>query len=106
MSLLKDSSAMDPASASAASTSLGQVPSAGASSRGRQGWHRALRHRSFVLGAVLTMLMLGMAAISLVWTPWSPYEVDLAAKLQPLERPKKIAETFRSFKQVSNALPT
>lgn len=83
MSLLKDSSAMDPASASAASTSLGQVPSAGASSRGRQGWHRALRHRSFVLGAVLTMLMLGMAAISLVWTPWSPYEVDLAAKLQP-----------------------
>lgn len=83
MSLLKDSSAMDPASASAASTSLGQVPSAGAGPRGRQGWHRALRHRSFVLGAVLTMLMLGMAAISLVWTPWSPYEVDLAAKLQP-----------------------
>ena len=38
---------------------------------------------SFVLGAMLTMLMLGMAAISLVWTPWSPYEVDLAAKLQP-----------------------
>ena len=41
MSLLKDSSAMDPTSASAASTSLGQVPSAGASPRGRQGWHRA-----------------------------------------------------------------
>ena len=82
MSLLKDSSAVAPASASAASAG-GQVPSAGAGPRGQQGWHRALRHRSFVLGAVLTMLMLGMAAISLVWTPWSPYEVDLAAKLQP-----------------------
>ena len=60
MGMLIDSPALAPASAS---TSLGQVPSAGASSRGRQGWHRALRHRSFVLGAVLTMLMLGMAAM-------------------------------------------
>ena len=43
---------------------------------------RALRHRSFVLGAVLTLFMLGTAALSLVWTPWSPYEVDMASKLQ------------------------
>jgi peptide/nickel transport system permease protein len=41
-----------------------------------------LRHRSFVLGAVLTLFMLGVATLSLVWTPWSPYEVDMASKLQ------------------------
>lgn len=43
---------------------------------------RALHHRSFVIGAVLTLLLLGAAALSLVWTPWSPYEIDMAAKLQ------------------------
>lgn len=46
-------------------------------------WHRALRHRSFVIGAVLSLLLILAAALSLVWTPWSPYEMDLAAKLQP-----------------------
>ena len=44
--------------------------------------HRALRHRSFVIGAVLSLLLLLAAALSLVWTPWSPYEMDLASKLQ------------------------
>ena len=49
-----------------------------------QGWlHRALGHRSFVAGAVLVTLLLAAAALSLVWTPWSPYEMDLPAKLQP-----------------------
>jgi len=43
--------------------------------------HRALRHRSFVIGAVLSLLLLATAALSLVWTPWSPYEMDLANKL-------------------------
>ena len=43
---------------------------------------RALTHRCFVIGAVLTLLLLGAAALSLVWTPWSPYEIDMAAKLQ------------------------
>ena len=43
---------------------------------------RALRHRSFVIGAVLSLLLVATAALSLVWTPWSPYEMDLAAKLQ------------------------
>ncbi|MFI8614981.1 ABC transporter permease [Acidovorax sp. NPDC077693] len=48
------------------------------------GWlHRALRHRSFVIGAVLSLLLLLAAALSLAWTPWSPYEMDLASKLQP-----------------------
>ena len=46
------------------------------------GWlHRALRHRSFVIGAVLSLLLILAAALSLVWTPWSPYEMDLANKL-------------------------
>ncbi|MDM0039960.1 ABC transporter permease [Variovorax sp. J22G21] len=46
-------------------------------------WRRALQHRSFVLGGVLTLLLLVAAAVSLVWTPWSPYEMDLPSKLQP-----------------------
>lgn len=45
-------------------------------------WHRALGHRSFVIGGVLSLLLLLTATLSLVWTPWSPYEMDLAAKLQ------------------------
>ena len=43
---------------------------------------RALAHRSFFLGAVLTCLLVFSATLSLVWTPWSPYEIDMAAKLQ------------------------
>ena len=44
---------------------------------------RALGHRSFVAGAVLVALLLAAAALSLAWTPWSPYEMDLPSKLQP-----------------------
>ena len=43
---------------------------------------RALRHRSFALGGVLTLLLLAAAMLSLVWTPWSPYEIDLSMKLK------------------------
>ena len=45
-------------------------------------WQRALGHRSFVIGGVLTLLLVAAAALSYVWTPWSPYEMDMAAKLQ------------------------
>ena len=46
------------------------------------GWlHRALRHRSFVIGAVLSALLILAALLSFVWTPWSPYEMNLANKL-------------------------
>jgi len=59
---------------SSPTTSAGTIP---------PGWlHRALRHRSFVIGAVLSLLLILAAALSLVWTPWSPYEMDLAIKLQ------------------------
>lgn len=43
---------------------------------------RALSHRSFAIGAALTFLLLATALLSLVWTPWSPYEIDVPNKLQ------------------------
>jgi peptide/nickel transport system permease protein len=46
-------------------------------------WRRALRHRSFVTGGALSLMVLGAALLSLVWTPWSAYEIDVAAKLRP-----------------------
>ena len=45
-------------------------------------WRRALRHPSFALGALLVLLLLGAAGMSFVWTPWSPYAMNLADKLQ------------------------
>jgi peptide/nickel transport system permease protein len=56
----------------------------GAAARKAPGfWRRALRHRSFAIGAALTLALLLAAAVSLLWTPWSPYDVNMAAKLQP-----------------------
>jgi peptide/nickel transport system permease protein len=43
---------------------------------------RAAGHPSFVIGGVLTLLLIGAALLSLVWTPWSPYEMNLPGKLQ------------------------
>ena len=45
-------------------------------------WPRALRHRSFMIGGVLSLLLLLAASLSFVWTPWSPYDMDMANKLQ------------------------
>lgn len=45
-------------------------------------WLRALRHRSFTLGALLSLLVVVAALLSSVWTPWPAYEIDLAVKLQ------------------------
>ncbi|MES3004386.1 MAG: ABC transporter permease [Pseudomonadota bacterium] len=44
---------------------------------------RALGHRSFVIGAVLSALLVIAALLSFVWTPHSPYEVDMPSKLLP-----------------------
>jgi peptide/nickel transport system permease protein len=46
-------------------------------------WKRALAHRSFAIGAVLTLALALAALLSLVWTPRDPYEIDMAAKLLP-----------------------
>ncbi|MEI6029071.1 MAG: ABC transporter permease [Betaproteobacteria bacterium] len=46
-------------------------------------WHRALRHKSFVAGGLLTTLLAAMALLSLVWTPYPVAEIDIPSKLQP-----------------------
>jgi peptide/nickel transport system permease protein len=50
---------------------------------GRGFWKRALRHHSFVLGALLTLLLAAAAALSLLWTPHNPYDVNMGLKLLP-----------------------
>ena len=42
----------------------------------------ALRHPSLVLGALLSSLLVAAALLSLFWTPWPVFDVDLALKLQ------------------------
>ncbi len=44
-------------------------------------WSRARRHPSFVLGGLMTLLFIGSAALSLVWTPWPATEIDVPNKL-------------------------
>jgi peptide/nickel transport system permease protein len=51
--------------------------------QGRGFWQRARRHPSFMIGLVLSILLVLAAAVSLVWTPHNPYEVDMALKLRP-----------------------
>jgi peptide/nickel transport system permease protein len=46
-------------------------------------WKRAARHPSFVIGALLSLLLALAAALSLLWTPHNPYDVDMASKLLP-----------------------
>ena len=46
-------------------------------------WQRALRHKSFAVGGVLTAVMADMAALSLLWTPYPVAEIDIPNKLQP-----------------------
>jgi peptide/nickel transport system permease protein len=43
---------------------------------------RALRHRAFVIGGVLSILLLLAAGLSYLWTPWPPNDMDMASKLQ------------------------
>ena len=44
---------------------------------------RGLHHPSFVIGAVLTLALVACALLSFVWTPWSPYEMNIESKLLP-----------------------
>lgn len=44
---------------------------------------RALKHPSFLLGALLSGLMAGAAALSLLWSPYPPAEIDIPNKLAP-----------------------
>ena len=44
---------------------------------------RGLHHPSFVVGALLTLLLLLCALVSWIWTPWSPYAMNMDARLLP-----------------------
>jgi peptide/nickel transport system permease protein len=46
-------------------------------------WRRSMRHPSFVIGLVLSALMVATALLSLVWTPYNPYDVDMSLRLLP-----------------------
>jgi peptide/nickel transport system permease protein len=45
-------------------------------------WMRARQHPSFMVGAVLTALLICAALLSLVWQPYPPAEIDVPNKLQ------------------------
>jgi peptide/nickel transport system permease protein len=44
--------------------------------------YRALRHKSFVVGAVLSAVLALAALLSLVWRPYPPADIDIPNKLQ------------------------
>ena len=43
---------------------------------------RGLKHRSFMLGGALVLLLLAVATLSLVWQPWPTGEIDIDSRLQ------------------------
>jgi peptide/nickel transport system permease protein len=45
-------------------------------------WKRALRNPSFVIGLVLTLLLVLAAGLSFAWTPHDAYDIDMALKLK------------------------
>jgi peptide/nickel transport system permease protein len=51
--------------------------------RGPGWWSQAAHHPSFMLGGLLWVLLLTMAALSLVWTPYPINEVQMTARLLP-----------------------
>ena len=44
---------------------------------------KVLRHKSFVIGAVLVALLIATALLSFVWTPYPAAELDIPNKLAP-----------------------
>jgi peptide/nickel transport system permease protein len=44
---------------------------------------QALRHRSLAAGALISALVAAVALLSLLWTPYDPTAIDIAAKLRP-----------------------
>ena len=45
---------------------------------------RALAHPSFMIGAILSALILTVALVSLVWTPYDPGQMRIMARLNAL----------------------
>ncbi|MEJ5989835.1 ABC transporter permease [Ramlibacter sp. PS3R-8] len=50
--------------------------------RGPGFWQRARRNPSFMIGLVLSVLLLLAAGLSFVWTPHDPYDIDMGLKLR------------------------
>ena len=48
-------------------------------------WQRARRSPSFMVGLVLSLLLVFAAGLSYVWTPHDPYDIDMALKLRPAD---------------------
>jgi peptide/nickel transport system permease protein len=46
-------------------------------------WRRALSHRSLTVGAFLTLLLVLVALVSLLWTPYPAIEIDMTGRLIP-----------------------
>ncbi len=44
---------------------------------------RSIRHGSFAIGATLTALLIAVALVSLVWTPWPTLDPDMPKRLRP-----------------------
>jgi peptide/nickel transport system permease protein len=44
---------------------------------------RALRHKSFLIGGLLSAALAVLALLSLVWQPYPPAEIDIPNKLKP-----------------------
>ena len=44
---------------------------------------RGLRHRSFVVGGVLSATLIGVALLSLAWTPYDPTRINVRNRLAP-----------------------
>jgi len=45
-------------------------------------WQVAQRNRNFVIGLLITLLIIAMAAISFLWTPYDVTNLNIAAKLK------------------------
>ena len=44
---------------------------------------RGLRHRSFVVGGALSAILIGVALLSLAWTPYDPTRINVRNRLAP-----------------------
>ena len=47
----------------------------------RELWRRAIHHRSFIVGGVLTILLVMIAIVSLFWTPYDPTQINIRHRL-------------------------
>ena len=45
-------------------------------------WQTARRNRNFVMGLAITLLIVAMATISFIWTPYDVTILDIAGKLK------------------------